>query len=152
MYFNISKFLATVLFILGLNLWVYSQPSAKITGVGHGRPGYSAGLCVEVIRSGISGPVRVKLDLPKEWKAKSYGFDKRASLQEIEGKSTILWLSMPVLDTVRYSFDVSIPESQALQTVNVGGVMEYFSTDGQKKTIPISTHQLKMMKYYSRYQ
>lgn len=152
MCFNISKALVTVCFTMGVNAWAFCQPSARITGVGHGRPGFNAGLNVEVVPGGISGPVRVILDLPKEWKAKSYGFDKRASLKEIDGKSTILWLSMPVLDTVRYSFDVAIPESQILQPVVVSGILEYFNSDGQKRTIPISSHQLKMMRYYSRYQ
>jgi hypothetical protein len=152
MYFNISKLLFISFFLLGISEIVLSQPSAKITGVGHGRPGYSAGFTVEVVRGNLSGPVRVKLNLPKDWKAKSYGFDKRASIQEQAGETRILWLSMPVIDTVRYSFDVRIPESQPLQSVSIDGVLEYFGDDGKKKTIPISSHQIKMMRYYSRYQ
>lgn len=152
MYFNISKLLFAALFLLGICEMAYGQPSAKIKGVKHGRPGYSTGLTVEVVRGSLSGPARVKLNLPKDWKAKSYGFDKRASIQEQAGETRILWLSMPIMDTVRYSFDVIIPESQALQTISIDGVLEYFGDDGKKKTIPISSHQIKMMRYYSRYQ
>lgn len=152
MYFNISKFIYALVLIIGLNQFANCQSSARITGVGHGRPGFNAGLNIEIVRGEISGPARVKLNLPKDWKANSYGFDKRASLQEKAGETTILWLSMPILDTVRYSFDVRIPDSQALQLVSIGGMLEYFNSDGKKKTIPITSHQIKMMKYYSRYQ
>jgi hypothetical protein len=152
MYFNISKLLCFSVLFLGINQMIQGQPSAKISGVGHGRPGFNAGFKVEIIPGGISGPVRLKLDLPKEWKAVSYGFDKRATLQEIEGRTTLLWLSLPVLDTVNYSFDVRIPKDQAIRTETIGGVMEYFNSDGKKQTITISPHQIKLMKYYSRYQ
>lgn len=141
-----------MILLLGISGTLIGQPSVKITGVGHGRPGFSAGFTVEVIRGDLSGPVRVKLNLPKDWKAKSYGFDKRASIQQQGVETRILWLSMPIIDTVRYSFDVRIPESQPLQTESIDGVLEFFGDDGKKKSIPISSHQIKMMRYYSRYQ
>lgn len=152
MYFNISKTVCLAVVSLGLSLSLNGQPEVKISGVGHGRPGYSAGLDIEIVRKEITGPVRVKLNLPKDWKAKSYGFDKRATLQDNEGKTTILWLSIPVADTVRYSFDVRIPDSQPINSEYVSGVLEYFSSEGQKKSISISAHQIKMMRYFTRYQ
>ena len=152
MYSNISRTLWLALAVLGLNQGLIGQPEVKISGVEHGRPGYSAGLDIEIVRRGISGPVRVKLNLPNDWKAKSYGFDKRATLQDIDGKTTILWLSLPVIDTVRYSFDVRIPDSQAIKSEYVSGVLEYFTEDGQKKAINISAHQIKLMRYFTRYQ
>ena len=152
MYFNTSKLALTVILMLVVSLTAICQPSARISGVSHGRPGYSAGLSLEIVRGGIIGPVRIKLDLPKSWKAKSYGFDKRATLEELNGQTTILWLSLPVLDTVKYSFDVRIPDSQPIQPEVVRGVLEYFNSEGKKMSIPISSHQLKMMRYFSRYQ
>lgn len=152
MYFNTSKLAFVVVLMLLVSLTAFSQPSARLSGVAHGRPGYSAGLNLEIVRGGIIGPVRIKLDLPENWKAKSYGFDKRATLDEINGQATILWLSLPVLDTVKYSFDVRIPDSQPIQPEVVRGVLEYFTAEGKKILIPISSHQLKMMRYYSRYQ
>ena len=152
MYFSISRTLWLAAAVLGLNQGLIGQPEVKISGVEHARPGYSAGLDIEIVRRGISGPVRVKLNLPNDWKAKSYGFDKRATVQDIEGKTTILWLSLPVVDTVRYSFDVRIPDSQPINSEYVSGVLEYFTAEGQKKTINISAHQIKLMRYFTRYQ
>jgi hypothetical protein len=63
-----------------------------------------------------------------------------------------LWLSLPVIDTVRYSFDVRIPDSQAIKSEYVSGVLEYFTAEGQKKAINISAHQIKLMRYFTRYQ
>ncbi len=152
MYSSISRNLWLAMALFALTQTLIGQPDVKISGVSHGRPGYSAGLDLEIVRKGITGPVRIKLNLPNDWKAKSYGFDQRASLKDIDGNTTILWLSLPIVDTVRFSFDVRIPDSQALRSESVSGVMEYFTAEGQKKTISISTHQIRVMRYFTRYQ
>lgn len=151
MYSRISKPLLIGMLMFASVGSGFSQ-SVKLRTTGHGRPGFGAGVDLEIVRGNITGPVRFVMELPKGWNSSSYLLDPRVTIRDVQGKSTALWLSFPTADTVRYSYGLQIPVEQALGPVMLQGHLEYFDQQGKKHRIPSNPYKMDIVRYYSRFQ
>lgn len=131
---------------------LHAQARLELKGSSYGRPGYGASLTIYIISKEIFGPVRFIQELPQGWSAKS--LEKKASGKlSMEGSNLrVLWLEMPVADTVRFTYELNIPQNQSLGYVNLPGKLEYFDGQGNKKSMSCNPANLRIIPYFSRYQ
>jgi hypothetical protein len=145
-----SRLSLWVLFTLGLN--VCSAQSFRIKGGETARPGFMTTLQLEVVRGDIAGPVRFAMPLPTNWKASIPFENYGASLLSARDEVQLVWLDFPLVDTLRCTIALQVPDDQVLQPVVIAGSLSYFDTMGAQKKLPSSSHSFKVMRYFSRYQ
>lgn len=144
--------LSIILLSSAMSAQLGAQARVELKGSSYGRPGYGASMTVYIIGKEIFGPVRFIQELPQGWSAKS--LEKKASGKlSMKGRNMrILWLEMPVVDTVRFTYELSISPSQSLGYVSLPGKLEYFDAQGNRKTMQCSPANLRIIPYFSRYQ
>lgn len=142
--------LAAVVMLFGLQL--SAQAEVKLKSNSYGRPGYGASMTVQVIGKEIFGPVRFVQDLPPGWNAKSLEKKQTGKLSQQGDKLRLLWLEKPVVDTLNFTYELSIPESEKVGYISLSGKLEYFDGQGNKKSLNCEPTQLRIIPYFSRYQ
>jgi hypothetical protein len=142
-------------FALGVLLFgadVSAQAEVKLKSNSYGRPGYGASITVQVIGKEIFGPVRFVQQLPAGWNAKSLEKKQTGKLSQQGDLLRLLWLEKPVVDTLNFTYELNIPESEKVGYVSLAGKLEYFDAQGNKRSLNCEPSQLRIIPYFSRYQ
>lgn len=143
------RFFLMLMALQGMSL--FAQPEVKLAGPYQARPGFGTGITLNVLRKGISGPVRFIQTLPSNWVASrlppyNYG------LEQTGNKLTITWLDFPLRDTIKIAYNLEIPKDAEYSKVfDFDGKLEYFEGD-KIKEVYAKPHKVKLVKYYSVFQ
>ena len=140
-------------FVLMLGFALNSNgQSLRLSGGEIARPGYTAALQIEIARGEMSGPVRLSMPLPANWKAEAPYESRDASVIASANELQLVWLDFPLKDTVRCTIGLRIPDNEELKPVTLTGNLAYFDANGTMRKIAPASHSFKVLRYFSRYQ
>jgi len=138
--------LLVILLIGSEALW--GQPHLILDGTHQARPGYGTLLTLKFPRNGIKGVARFSHNLPEDWTVQALTRESSNTISQEGNKVRILWLSVPLIDTLRCSWFIKIPET-ASGSFEINGKLNYFE-NGIQKEEKAEPFPIKINKYYSR--
>jgi hypothetical protein len=146
MFLKSSSFYCIVLCFIGGA--IFAQPSVELTGNTQARPGFGAGLKIKIARNGITGLMRFVSTIPENCSASELKVYS-STLSTNNNELRIIWLSVPLRDTIFQEWELKIPENAKGKYV-ISGQLEYF-VEGVKKTVPSNSLEINLTPYFTRY-
>ena len=126
-----------------------AQPSVRLSGPTQARIGLSSGLNAKIESKGISGIVRLEIELPAGWTFEPYP-GELASISQSGNRLRVIWMEFPQREVINVALMLKIPSDAPVGHVDLKGHLDYF-IQGKKQRISIPAFDLRVVKYFTRF-
>jgi hypothetical protein len=125
------------------------QTKLILDGTHQARPGYGTFVELKFPRNELKGVVRFTHNLPEGWTAQSLIRENTYTISQEGNSVRILWLSVPLIDTIKCSWFIKIPET-AKGDFEMNGRLQFFE-NGVQKELKAEPFPIKLNRYFSRF-
>jgi hypothetical protein len=142
------RFSSTLILLLLTGNLLRSQTELFLDGTHQARPGYGTFLELKFPRNAIKGVARFTHSLPDGWTVQALTQENAYTITQEGNTVRILWLSVPLVDTLRCSWFIKIPET-ATGGYEINGKLQFFE-NGIQKELKAEPFPIKLNRYFSR--